>query len=185
MAEVGELLGWLGAILRTSGREGVIAYSVPRIEKLSTAALTFNLTFDISPLHQTHETNIRNGTCWHSLFNNPVIAKGYPIPKRAGERGLEIPLSYMAQLAQTYRATIFGGRLALKGCITMFIPTQRLGNSVLWHFLINQDESRMTFLKPQELGLEQLSSEVVDYSCLDSVRNFLGWSSHVEIQTGK
>lgn len=185
VAEVGEVLGWLGDILRTSGAEGVIAYSVPRTEKLTTAALTFNLTFDISSLQQIHDTKISKGTCWHALFNYPVIAKEYPIPKRADEKCLEIPLNYMARLGQAYRATICSSRFVLKGCITMFIPAQRLGNSVLWHFLINQDESRMSYLKVEELGLDKVSSEVIDYSCLDSVRNFLSWSSHVEIQIGK
>ncbi|KAH6714370.1 hypothetical protein BKA61DRAFT_575142 [Leptodontidium sp. MPI-SDFR-AT-0119] len=160
VAEVGEVLGWLGAILRTSGAEGVIAYSVPRTEKLTTAALTFNLIFDISSLQQIHDTKISKGTCWHALFNYPVIAKEYPIPKRADEKGLEIPLNYMARLGQAYRSTIFSSRFVLKGCITMFIPAQRLDNSVLWHFLINQDKSRMSYLKVEELGLNKILSAI-------------------------
>ncbi|KAH8743272.1 hypothetical protein BGZ57DRAFT_779308, partial [Hyaloscypha finlandica] len=147
--------------------------------------MTFNLSFEISPLNQIHTKNTQKGTCWHALFNNPVIAKGYPIPKRGSEKGLEIPLSYMAQLGQAYRATVFGGHLVIKGCITMFAPTLRLGNSVLWHFLFNRDERRMSYLTPEDLGLDNVSSEVVDHACLDSVRNFLGWSSHIEIHTGR
>ncbi|RDW58641.1 hypothetical protein BP6252_13117 [Coleophoma cylindrospora] len=184
VSEVGECLSWLGTILRTSEKEGVIAYSIPRIEKLTTTALTFKISFDVIPLKEPYTKNTPNGACWHSLFNNPVIAKGYPIPKRKDEKGLEISLDYMAQLGQAYRATIFNGHLVLKGHIAMFVPVQSFGNSVVWHFLISQDESRMSYLKGEELGIDCVSSKVLDYYHLESVRNFVGWSSIVEIQTG-
>jgi hypothetical protein len=70
-----------------------------------------------------------NSGCWHRLFRNPVIAKGFPIPSRTeNNTGLEMPLNMMADLIEASRATTFDGQLVIKGFCTMLVPTRYVDN---------------------------------------------------------
>ncbi|TVY93688.1 hypothetical protein LAWI1_G001611 [Lachnellula willkommii] len=87
----------------------------------------------------------------------------------------------MAGLGQATRVTNFDGGLVLKGCSSMFYPTQRIQNSVLWHLLVNEDGKRMSYLSAKGY---RASIHDVDAVCLERSRNFLGWASSVEIHAG-
>jgi hypothetical protein len=127
-----------------------------------------------------------NGTCWHYLVRNPVIVRGFPIPRRENEeRGIEMPLGLMAGLGNASRATVFDQGLVIKGHSTMFVPVKREKNSVVWHFLFHQDETRIPYLEASKLCHSRLSSEELDSSRLEISRNFVGWSSSVHLQAGK
>jgi hypothetical protein len=191
LADIGEQFAWLGAALRSSPYDNQMAHSIPQIITLNTystshtksrgiPALHFKLNFLIEDLdHGCHEAK-RNGSCWHSLFKNAVVVRGYPILARMREeKGLEIPLNMMAALGQTPRITEFGGDLVMKGFSTMFVPTKRIGDSVLWHFLFNEDGSRMSYLCATNHYPNQGSISMVDISSLVHTRNFLGWTSSV------
>ena len=183
IAEIGEQLAWLGAALRSSPAD-CMAYSAPRIALSTDPEATFSLDFQVTQL--VHRESKRNGSCWRSLFRNPMVVEGYPILARAnGEKGLEIPLNMMAGLGQASRATNFHGGLVIKGHSTMFCPTQRVKNSVLWHYLFNHDGSRISYLAPNSLLEGRSSIHEVDTTCLEYSRNFLGWTSSAEIRAGK
>jgi hypothetical protein len=125
------------------------------------------------------------GTCWHKVFKNPVIVRGFPILARNNdERGLEIPLNIMATLGGADRTTIFGDQLLIKGHATMFVPTKRVQNSVLWHFIHNENEERISFAAAKTRCPTRATTDVVDYSCLMTSRSFLGWASSVQLCTG-
>lgn len=85
-----------------------------------------------------------DGQCWFKMVNNPVIASGYPIPKRedtSKQRGLEVSLGLMAALSHADWATNFGSKLLLKGTISALVPIAEVGMSIVWHFLINTSMS--------------------------------------------
>jgi hypothetical protein len=125
------------------------------------------------------------GTCWHKVFKNPVIVRGFPILARNNdERGLEIPLNIMATLGGADRATIFGDQLLIKGHATMFVPTKRVQNSVLWHFIHKENGERISFAAAKTLCPTRATIDIVDYSCLMTSRSFLGWASSVQLCTG-
>jgi hypothetical protein len=126
------------------------------------------------------------GTCWHKVFKNPVIVRGFPVLARNNdERGLEIPLNIMAALGGADRTTIFGDQLLIKGHATMFVPTRRVQNSVMWHFIQNENGDRISFAAAKTRCPTRATTDIVDYSCLMTSRMFLGWASSVQLCTGK
>jgi hypothetical protein len=163
-----------------------MAYATPRITFSSGfSPATFKFTFQFAEMDPGQQGVQRNGSCWRSLFRNPIIVEGYPILARTNkEKGLEIPLNIMAGLGQASRATNFDGGLVIKGHSTMFCPTQRIKDSVLWHYLFNQDKSRMSYLFADTIHRGRALLHEVDMACLSHSRNFLGWCSSAEIHAG-
>jgi hypothetical protein len=144
--------------------------------------LTFKVSFQVVDIKPFPHGEGPNGSCWRPLFRNPIVVRGYPILARfGGEKGLELPLNIMVGLGQATRVTNFDGGLVIKGFSTMFCPTQRMQNSVLWHLLVNQDGDRISYLSAE--GARAPIHEV-DAPCLERSRNFLGWASSVEIHAG-
>jgi len=184
IAEIGQQLAWMGAAFRSSPSNYRMAYSKPLATFSSGLIATFTFSFQVTELEP--ETPQRNGSCWRSLFRNPIIVEGYPILAREnGEKGLEIPLNLMAGLSQASRVTSFNGGLVIKGYSTMFCPTQRIKDSVLWHYLFNYDTSRMPYYSANILCRGRAPVHQVDTVCLEQSRNFLGWASSVEVHIGK
>ena len=187
IAEIGQQLAWLGAALRSSSSENRMAYSTPKIIFSSgISAVMFRITFQVTEIEPAYHGRQRNGSCWRSLFRNPIIVEGYPILARENEeKGLEIPLNIMSGLGQASRVTNFDGGLLIKGYSTMFCPTQRIKDSVLWHYMFNHDASRISYLSADTLCGRRTPIHEVDVGCLKHSRNFLGWSSSVEVHTGE
>ncbi|KAL6849042.1 hypothetical protein ACO1O0_008572 [Amphichorda felina] len=107
-----------------------------------------------------------NGQCWHDIFKNPVIVKGYPIPQRPEwSTGLEIPLNMMAGLARSQRLDRFRDKLYIKGFSTMLVPTKQIGDVICWHMIYNKDGSRISYLddnvdQEQQIGRAQLKDTI-------------------------
>ncbi|RFU26150.1 hypothetical protein B7463_g10188, partial [Scytalidium lignicola] len=117
------------------------------------------------------------------MYSTPF--KGCPILKRKEEeRGLEIPLGMMAGLGRTPIANVFDYGLVIKGFSTMFVPTKRVENSINWHFLFHEDECHISHLEAGQPCNDRVSTDVLDVSSLEDSRNFLGWSSSVQLFTG-
>ena len=183
IADIGEQLAWLGAACRASPSEGYHKHSLPSIKYRASLKL-FDIRYRLEDIPK--EKLFQDGTCWHSLFRNPVIVRGFPILARGhDERGLEISLDMMASLAGAERATVFGDQLVIKGFSTMLVPTKCSDNSVVWHFLFNEDGSRLPYSAIKERCPMRVGIDRVDYSCLTSSRHFLGWASKVSLHTGE
>jgi hypothetical protein len=80
IAEIGQQLAWLGAALRSSPSEDRMARSTPLIKFSSGIVPTFTLNFQLTEVQP--EATPMNGSCWFSLFRNPIIVEGYPILAR-------------------------------------------------------------------------------------------------------
>jgi len=156
VAEIGELFAWLGAALRSSPYKLGVAYCTPFISDIGNTPcpaagvlprLEILCKIDFTMQQSQEQVRPSSGQCWHNMFRNPVVVKGYPIPRRSEyNTGLEIPLNMMAGLAQTQRANIFNERLFIKGFSTMLVPTKRSGNLLIWHLLFKEDGSRISYL---------------------------------------
>jgi len=127
-----------------------------------------------------------DGCCWHLLFQNPVIVKGYPIPARTDdERGLDIPMDLMAALGDAYYLTDFEKIPVLKGYSTLFVATELNTSSMSWHFLWNETGDRISYLKALEYHVCNQESPVLEPHISTITRNFLGWTSSVKRLAGK
>ncbi|KAH8122267.1 hypothetical protein LI328DRAFT_157702 [Trichoderma asperelloides] len=192
IVEIGELFAWLGAALRTSPRHEGLMYCTPIIRTIvqDTTSLP-NIELRPSSIHVIYEieyiTEIlpqtlpaANGQCWHDIFKNPVIVRGYPIPRRLEwNTGLEISLNIMAGLAQTQRVNRFKEKIYIKGFSTMLVPTQKHTDVICWHLIYNKDGKRISYLDDymdQDQHIGQLD--------LESYRHVLGWCSEAKLYAG-
>jgi len=184
--EIGQQLAWLGSALRPSASSNRISSSESRISVLTGPETTFKLTFQVKEIEAGRGESKPNGTCWQTLFRNPVIVKGYPILARNHhERGLELPLNMMAGLGEASRVTNWAGGLVVKGFSTLFCPTRLVNNSVQWHYLFEKDGDRISYLSADNSCHNRVRSNDLDTTCIPLCRNFLGWASSIEINTGK
>ncbi|GCB17283.1 hypothetical protein AAWM_00168 [Aspergillus awamori] len=188
IAEVGEQLAWLGCALRSSPADSGIAYCRPFVKRLREGLVPEDL--GLNPLYvyeigfdiQTEEGNTEsvNGCCWHGLFRNPVVAEGYPTPRRPEpDPGLEIPLGLLAGLSQVRRATTFDGKTVLKGFSVMLIPTKFSNDIVMWHMLHADSDKRLSYLEAQPFAPISITG-----ADLEKSRHLLGWCSDMKFYAG-
>ncbi len=184
IVDVVQQLAWMGSALRTSSDDRV-QYCEPKLERALKAEgsepAMFNVTYEMSSLGE------EDRSCWFPLFTNPVIARGFPVPKREnGEQGLEVPLEMMAALGGARYVTAFEGGLVLKGFSTMFVPIQRHKQSIQWHLIQHSDGERMLYRQLGNECLRRAMLDEVNHESLRTTRAFLGWwkSSETHLGTG-
>ena len=175
-------LAWMGTALRTSA-DGRVQYCEPKLEEVSMAKeaepVVFNVTFVMSSPGE------RDQSCWLPLFSNPVIARGFRIPKREhGEHGLEVPLEIMAALGGARHVTEFEGGLVMKGYSVMFVPIKRYDQSIQWHMIRCSEEQRILYRDVSKECPSRALLDEVDHATLQNTRAFLGWWKFVETYLG-
>jgi hypothetical protein len=190
--EVLQQFAWLGGALRSSPFESGIATCVPVVSKIKmndekspaqgldpSIALFCDIKFTISQLVMTAENS--SGQCWHNMFRNPVMVNGFPTLKRHRRgMGLEMPLNLMALLAGTERATIFDGKIFLKGFSTMLIALRVMEDLLVWHYHYNGAGKRISYLDH-----DQPNTESIDLHQLQTTRHIVGWCSTSEYFAGQ
>jgi hypothetical protein len=134
IAEVVEILGWIGSALRSSATPDDIQFCTPHVEHDAPKPGSQGLACQISYTTETptgDQISV-NGNCWHGLFSAPAIAKGYPVVRRPmGMPGLDISLSMMSALVSTPRLNCFGGKYFIKGFSTVLVPTHYENNMMM------------------------------------------------------
>ncbi|UKZ62464.1 uncharacterized protein TrAtP1_003713 [Trichoderma atroviride] len=176
IVEAGEVLAWIGAALRASPYNDRLAYCSPVITWLDTS----NCSIDFMVEEVPQQTVVSNGQCWHRMFKNAVIAKGFPIRRKSEARaGLEIPLNIMAGLVRTKRIEQFNGKDFIKGFSAMLVPKKRSSDTIIWHYVYKQDGSYISFLDNSGAHEEQVTNTDVETS-----RHVVGWCMEAEIYAG-
>jgi len=184
LAEVGEIVAWLAAALRSSPDGRALACCTPhrvRFETLPQSRFCYCI-IHLETRKET-ETEIDNvaGRCWHGIFRNPVVVKGFPILRRPRPHtGLEIPLHMAAQLTDARRLHDFMGRFCLKGFSAMLAAVEVIGGIVLWHLYYNATGTRVSYLDAKKSSC----LEGLDVNVLRSSRHVIGWCSEAEYLAG-
>lgn len=178
--EASEVIAWLATACRASPSPSEMYSCKPTVfgnSESDVCSLEF-VTQDTEAQLLQHKD-----ACWRKLFRNPVIADGYPICARSpGEKGLQMSLQMMMLLGQTPWVTTFEGTTMLKGFNSLFAPTACLGSSTVWHFLLHQDETRVTYNQ----GLDATSGAcTIDNETLQSDRHFVGWTPAADVLAGE
>ncbi|KAF4544369.1 Pfs domain protein [Lasiodiplodia theobromae] len=83
----------------------------------------------------------------------------------------------MAEVAEAKRATEIDGRLLIKGFSTLFVPTKRVDDLVMWHMLYNEDGGRISYFDLRGVDIGDASVKGLTFSALESSRHILGWCS--------
>ena len=181
IVEVVQQAIWMGAALRVS-RVNRVQYSTFNLETDTTISILpeFRVTFKSHNLSKEEEES-----CWLPIFQNPVIARGFPVPEREnGEQGLEIPLEIMAALGGARHVTEYQGGLVLKGFSAMFVPIKGYDKSLQWHLIKNRDDQRILYRELSSGHPKRALVEEVDHQSLWNTRAFLGWWKSAEIHLG-
>lgn len=195
VAEIGQQFAWLGATLRSSRYETGVATCLPLLHNIRTnnpplaqgyrslPEIHCSISFELSEPALSGEKP--PGHCWHDMFRNPVVVRGFPIPCRTiPDTGLEVSLHIMAGLAQSPRATVFNRQLYIKGFSTLLVPTAYVGNIIKWHLLYNEDGSYISYLDKRAQELRTIGSKQINFLDLESSRHILGWCRRVQNHAG-
>jgi hypothetical protein len=179
IVEIAQQLAWLGSVLRTSP-SGQVSRSHCQISprSLMSEHMAFSMEFIVTPLELDEKS------CWHELFFNPVIAYNFPIDPRNFGSGLEIPIHMMAALGGASMAVEFNGGIVLKGLSSMFVPIKRNGASIQWHYIRNEDDSRMPYSEVDDRCPGRALVACVGFDSLTTTRAFLGWWGHTTSHLG-
>lgn len=183
VAEVGEILAWMGSALRSSPYPEGVAYCSPSIScrQLSHRSDDFEAIIDFYTRQETGgEKAASNGQCWHNLFKNPLVVEGYRIPQRPSEeQGLQIPLGMMAALCNTSHVNSFAGGVFIKGFSTILVPTMYCDDLIMWHLVFNSNGDRISYNDAVSLCVTNVST----YD-LQNARHILGWCSEMKLYAG-
>ena len=161
-----QLLVWFGAAFQVSSSDQ-LQYSQSKLHIVEQKNHTYlTVDYEKSPVHVD--------SCWVSLFNNPVIAQGFPVPERSNsERGLELPIELMATLGGGRHAVGFEGGLVIKGHSVAFVPTKQYEDTIQWHMVSNSDGTRLRY---SDLKMHLSLRNGVDHESIRTKRAILGWS---------
>ncbi|KAF2689770.1 hypothetical protein K458DRAFT_384408 [Lentithecium fluviatile CBS 122367] len=193
LTELCEGLAWLGCALRCSPPR--TAYQVkPNVRVLpddvssqNMPSISVRIGFWLTSLvDESTLLGAENGACWHALFRGPLVVNGFPISARYDrEEGLEVPFEMMTSLADSRFATHYDRSLLLKGLRTMLVPTRFTEQSVVWHFLCNQEE-RIPYFAYRQQCPDHVDIDVLNIHKLQhmSLRNFVGWAPNVTRHIG-
>ena len=166
--DVLQLLVWFGAAFQVSSSDK-LQYSQSKLHIFKgSSRLPTDLTVDYE------KSPVSEESCWFSLFNNPVIAQGFPIPERNNfERGLEMPIELMATLGGGRHAVEFEGGLVIKGHSIAFVPVEQFEDTIQWHMISNSGGTRLRY---SDLRRVRASLKEVNFESIRTKRAILGWS---------
>ena len=153
VSELGGIIAWLGAALRSSPEKRGVVYCSPILSNLSIQKYEVDKTTVTSQIDFRFEVDKNgslfegtNGRCWHGLFRNPVSVKGYPIRVKPQEdMGIEIPIEIMAGLAGSNLISTYAKNIFIKSFCTMLILSKQVGDILVWHLLFNEDGEHISY----------------------------------------
>lgn len=189
VAEIAEQISWIGAALRSSPADEEAAYSTPHIAKLNmdsnahpsrdgvtTTRGLCNIEFEMEMLRDADLATV--GKCWRGMFGNPVIVRGYPIPRRIEpDTGLEVPLDMIAALTGCQQAVNFNSITYLKGFAAMLAAVRIAGDVVFWHLCYNPDGEYISYVDSRVS--RSGDHRTLDIAALEGNRHIVGWSDNV------
>jgi hypothetical protein len=88
----------------------------------------------------------------------------------------------MTTLGCATTATMYGRYILFKGLCSALIPVLRVGSSIMWHYVVNEDLSWMSHnvLDTQSNALPDLTFDEVN-----NATHFVGWSGSVTEKIGE
>ena len=194
ISEIGDALTWLATALRAPATKHckVIpcrsSVTIVRRTVVSSDGVTWEIQCSFNEILEGDFPPNAAGTCWHDMFFDSNIATGYLIPKKPKDIiGLELSLFAMTALIGASRLTNFGPHVFLKGYSSLLVLTKRHDKICQWHYVFNNDGSRIRYTDPRVKRARAL--EVEDVSTCDawigSMRHVIGWCQDVHWVIGK
>ncbi|KAL4877337.1 hypothetical protein BJY04DRAFT_230820 [Aspergillus karnatakaensis] len=173
LAEIGEVLAWIGASLRSSPYSDGVANIQPRILNIQTTHARSTVVENMNVADVICEFSFdTNRSPASSPTPDDVIVPGFPIARRPAQvehiTGLEISLHMMAGLA------------LIKGFSIMLVPTYQHDDVIVWHLIHNKYGDRVSYLESASMAhLGQIFTKR-----LQSSRHILGWCTESKFLAG-
>ncbi|CAI6331744.1 unnamed protein product [Periconia digitata] len=178
LVQLAQCLAWLGSALSVSPFGDDFAYCKPRLSDISSTSQVF-IDYRHERLHKTEMP------CWLPLFSGAAIAAGFPIPARADEIGLEIPVNLLADIAGVWHAVEYQGGVVMKGFSHMLVPIRKKDDKIQWHAISSRNANeRLKYHEALSLCDERASPEEVNLDNFSQYRAIVGWCSVAESRLG-
>lgn len=196
IAEIGEILAWLSTALSQPAEDELVSsrypayhmspFDSPTIHPFQPPTSLLICRWGFGEDGTVAKSAPNPGKCWTHLFCNPILVKGYPIPRRPEiGKGLEMSLQMMAQLACARKITNISGTFVLKGFSTMVIPTRRYQDITYWHVVFNEDGSHISYSDGIVKEVLRFYPKGLSVTDVQNSRHVVGWSTNVRNFTGK
>lgn len=193
IAEIGEILAWLGAALSLSSIPYGICASDPVLNNIPTRAggldrsacckISSNLYPEAPNTVGPHR--ITSGNCWAELLGNTVYVKGYPTARRTEHHtGMEISLATMISLVRSRRLGRFADYFCIKGYCSLILPTRRQGDFIYWHLVTNRSGKYLPYTDNEVRRLWEQYPQDLDIKVLEKSRHILGWCDTIQNLAG-
>jgi hypothetical protein len=171
---IASALSWLTSAIRYSDHDG-LCLSKPNVRIVTRPEYASLIRIENCPLVPVHQPS-----CWHALFTNSVIAKGFPISPRQQGHGLEIPIADAFHLAGSLKLIDYEDGLLAKGLCGALIPIKdnQFDDAIQWHLQIWTTSSLLKSVLPQGW------LKVNDPKLLTGRRAFVGWAGQAEVLIG-
>lgn len=187
LTELSEQLAWLASALRHSPIDVGVTTSTPHVEETFIAedgsSAYVHISFIDTVLNLDSDVAAAStASCWHGMFRNPTIVDGFPILAREfAERGLQLPFKMLSTLAETHHLTRYDSAMLLKGAVTMLVATGQTVRSMTWHFLHNEDGTRMRYPTFKFRCGKWLTAGGMSPRTIDSedTSHYVGWCSDI------
>lgn len=199
VVEIGEQLCWLSSALRNVPEKPALFYSTPKIlvttpkeadtsdeteyqvqrsytESLARAQLLIgchSAKFRIKIEFTHFEPDCDElGTCWHGMFGNIAMVKGFPILRRAQSiPGLDIPLDIVGDLLGTKYVSRFHKASYIRGLSAMLCPAKEVDDLAIRHLKVAQQGKETSFEDVQKYPY-RFGKPIQAYA-----RHIVGWSN--------
>ena len=174
-------VAWLGLILRLPV-PGELSHSDFTLQQSS--LLQFDLKYSPSKI-----LGERSDICWYPLFTGMVLARGFPVPPRENEVGVELPFDVMTSLGGLMHPVLSDHGYIFRGFSSIIYPVARSSTksppgSIQWHALHSSNKRTPISLNRLVDLLQLKMSDLNDFEMLSSCRTFLGYSSKVHVRLG-
>ena len=186
IVEVGQILGWIGAVFQASPVEGNVYQCTPSItisngsqnRSSKDCSCTIEYALDVFP------SGTASNDCWHSLFKYAVIAQMFPILHRPRSvRGLEMDLSMMLALCHAKHVGKFRNKITIKGFSSILSLSERQKGASVWHFSRSASIGQNEYMSySNAIGGREHRDLAVQEVLLD--RHFVGWCSQFRYGAG-
>lgn len=179
--ELGEACVWLATACRAYDEGDCLATCLPRLDEHS---LEMTVSYEPVPKEQMSA----DGLCWSKMVMNPVIASGYPVPKRSNmdsQKGLEASIGILVALSHANWATTFHGKFMIKGLRSALVPVAEDDTSITWHFTTTEDlNCHMTYNEAYAMASDSKVT-IGEVNGPKRRRHFVGiWTPSARILTG-
>ncbi|KAH7043958.1 hypothetical protein B0J12DRAFT_628672 [Macrophomina phaseolina] len=136
------------------------------------------------PMEEVSEEPV-DGSCWHKMFKGFILAKGFPVPDRGLQRGVELPFDLMTLLGLVLYPVSFDTGIVLKGENTVLIPSihDEDPECVQWHFLEGREGGDLLTWDVIKKHCRKIAP-IKDFKTLQRKRTFVGYFCKAVIQLG-